>query len=268
MQSPFPGMDPYLEHPELWSEVHNRLIVAIADAIAPPLRPKYRVAIDKRTYLSDGDDSISVAIPDGSVLSRSGMKAQPATVATLPAQSEAVAVIIPTPEEVSESYLEIREVATGSVVSAIEILSPKNKRGGEGQNKYLTKRRKVLNSLTHLIEIDLLRSGKPMPILGDYPKTDYRILVSRENRRPRADLFPFSVRQEIPKFSIPLQSGDTEPLVDLQSLLGQVYDRARFEMAIDYHQEPVPPLTEEDRVWSDALLREQGIREQRSEGQS
>ena len=26
----FPGMDPYLEHPDLWSEVHHRLISAIA----------------------------------------------------------------------------------------------------------------------------------------------------------------------------------------------------------------------------------------------
>ncbi|MBV8886966.1 MAG: DUF4058 family protein [Chroococcidiopsidaceae cyanobacterium CP_BM_RX_35] len=33
MPSPFPGMDPYLEQPALWSSFHSRLIVAIADAI-------------------------------------------------------------------------------------------------------------------------------------------------------------------------------------------------------------------------------------------
>ncbi|WP_392533388.1 DUF4058 family protein [Nostoc sp. C117] len=38
MPSPFPGMNPYLENPELWPEVHSRLIIAIADAIAPQLR--------------------------------------------------------------------------------------------------------------------------------------------------------------------------------------------------------------------------------------
>jgi hypothetical protein len=26
MPSPFPGMDPYLEAPELWPDVHHRLI--------------------------------------------------------------------------------------------------------------------------------------------------------------------------------------------------------------------------------------------------
>ena len=31
MDNPFPGMNPYLEQPQLWHQVHNRLIVAIAD---------------------------------------------------------------------------------------------------------------------------------------------------------------------------------------------------------------------------------------------
>jgi hypothetical protein len=44
MRSPFPGMNPYLENPELWSAVHNRLIVAIADELVDHLSEKYRVA--------------------------------------------------------------------------------------------------------------------------------------------------------------------------------------------------------------------------------
>jgi len=43
MPTPFPGMDPYLERPDLWPHVHNRLIVAIADDLAPRLRPRRRV---------------------------------------------------------------------------------------------------------------------------------------------------------------------------------------------------------------------------------
>ena len=42
MASPFPGMNPYLEHPQLWPEVHHRLITAIAIAIQPALLPKYQ----------------------------------------------------------------------------------------------------------------------------------------------------------------------------------------------------------------------------------
>ena len=55
MPSPFPGMDPYLEAPQLWAELHNRLIVAIADDLSPKLRPNYRVAIDQRIYLTSDD---------------------------------------------------------------------------------------------------------------------------------------------------------------------------------------------------------------------
>lgn len=253
MPSPFPGMNPYLEHPEFWPEVHHRLITAIAIALAPPLRPKYRVAIEKRTYLNDGQNSVEVGIPDVSVLSLKSSNQNTSTL-TIPDQSEFITVAIPVPEEITESYLEIREIATGYVVTVIEVLSPTNKRAGKGREAYEDKRKEVLASPTHLIEIDLLRSGKPMPIISEIPQSDYRILVARKNRRPLAQLYAFSVRQEIPKFLLPLRAGDTEPLVDLQSLLAQVYEQAGFDLAIDYSHQPVPPLTKEDRVWASQLI--------------
>jgi hypothetical protein len=253
-------MDPYLENPEFWPEAHSRFIVAIAIALAPALRPKYRVAIEKRIYTSVPEDSVLVGIPDVSVTSASSTPRRPSSILTLPAQAEAVTVTIPMPEEVSEGYLEIREVATGYVVTVIELLSPKNKRAGMGREKYEKKRMKVLSSPAHLVEIDLLRGGEPMRMSGEIPETDYRILICRSNRRPLAQLYAFSVRQEIPSFLLPLQSGDTEPVVDLQSLFAQVYEQAGFDMAIDYTHEPVPALQEEDRVWAEALLPEKGLR--------
>jgi len=254
-------MNPYLEHSELWSEVHHRLITALAIAIESNLSLKYRVAIEKRTYLSNREKSVEVGIPDVSVtIQKSTLTSQTPSTATLPALGESVTVTIPVPEEIREGYLEIREVATGYVVTAIEILSPKNKRAGEGRKAYKRKRKQVLASITHLVEIDLLRKGKPMQILGEVPLSDYRIVVSRGERRPLAQLYGFSVRQEIPSFSLPLDPKDTEPIVDLQALLNGVYDRARYNLAIDYSQEPVPPLKEEDAVWADILLREKGLR--------
>ena len=35
MNTPFPGMDPYLEHPALWPGLHNRLIVTMANQLQP-----------------------------------------------------------------------------------------------------------------------------------------------------------------------------------------------------------------------------------------
>ena len=73
----------------------------------------------------------------------------------------------------------------------------------------------MLASYTHLIEIDLLRSGNPMPIQGSEVTTDYRILISRENRRPTAQLYAFNVQDCIPVFALPLKLGDIEPIWDL-----------------------------------------------------
>ncbi len=261
MSSPFPGMNPYLENPELWSEVHHRLITAIAIAIAPPIRPKYRVAIEKRTYLGDIEDSVLVGIPDVAVTTKKNTSTQnKTTTATLPAQGESVTVKLPVPEEKKEAYLEIREVATGYVVTTIEVLSPTNKRTGKGRDAYEEKRRDVLSTPTHLVEIDLLRAGKPMQILSEIPSTDYRILVARGNRRPLAEVFGFDLHQEIPQFLLPLKSGDDEPLVDLQNLLAQVYEQAGFDLAIDYSIEPVPPLNSEEKIWADTLLKEKSLR--------
>ncbi|MCS7221892.1 MAG: DUF4058 family protein [Anaerolineae bacterium] len=53
-----------------------------------------------------------------------------------------------------------------------------------------------------------------------------RIPVSRSYRRPRADLYIFSVREPIPIFRLHLRRGYGEPLVDLGRLLYELYDRA------------------------------------------
>lgn len=159
-----------------------------------------------------------------------------------------------------ESYLEIREMPSDRVITVIEVIYPKNKTAGEGRNAYETKRQQVLRSRTNLVEIDLLRSGKPMPILGVTQRTDYRILVSRGSQLPQAELYAFSVRDQIPCLRVPLQPSDAEPELDLQAILMSVYNQARFDLAIDYCQEPRPPLKAADREWADNLLRQRGVR--------
>lgn len=262
MPSPFPGMNPYLEHPELWPGIHHWLIIAIAEALVPPLRPKYRVAVEVRLYEEvTGGQSLSVGIPDVTIKRSPGATSLGISdVAVAAPKTSPLTVAVPMPLTVRQGYLEVREVATGEVVTAIELLSPTNKRGGKGRRDYESKRMQVLGSLTHLVEIDLLRERKPMPVLNVTVDSDYRILVSRSERRPQADLYAFNLRDSIPSFPLPLQAGDREPFVDLQFLLQQVYDRAGYDLAIDYAREPVPALSEEDAAWMDALLREKGLR--------
>ena len=88
----------------------------------------------------------------------------------------------------------------------------------------------------------------------------YRILISRAEQRPRAVLLPFNVRHPIPSFRLPLQPGDDEPLVDVNHLLHLLYDRAGYDLRINYRVDADAPLAEADAVWADALLRAAGWR--------
>ncbi len=250
MPSPFPGMDPYLESPERWSEVHNRLMVAIADDLSPKLRPRYRVAIEQRVYLSA---EALVGIPDVTVTKQTPTP-QDSAIATLTPIAKPIAISLALPEEVRESYLEVREVSTGKVVTVVELLSPKNKRKGEGRTAYERKRQQVLASATHLVEIDLLRKGKPFP-LGQVPLvTQYYILIARGDSRPQADLYPFSLQETIPSFILPLDHGP-EPLVNLQEIFAGVYDRAGFDLVIDYQKPLAPKLNDSDGAWVEQILK-------------
>jgi Protein of unknown function (DUF4058) len=253
MPSPFPGMNPYLELPALWHEFHNRLIVAISDALTPYLQPRYYVAVETRTYMDDDNPELLVGIPDAIVLTASKAPVvHPANTAT---QTRLKQIRLPMPIEVKERYLEIREVGTQQVITVIEVLSPKNKRKGKGRTAYEKKRQRVLGSSSHLVEIDLLRENTPMPMIGVEETSDYRIVVSRATHRPMADLYEFQLKESIPSFLLPLKPDDPELAVDLQAIVLGVYDRGSYQFRIDYHQ-PVPPpkLSEADQLWVDELL--------------
>ena len=250
MPFPLPGMDPYLDNPELWSAVHNRLIVAIADDLVEYLSEKYRVEIEKRTYFSSDEESLLVGIPDVAVVTGQAAEPQPQTVTRSLVKPESVRV--PMAEEVHERYLEIREVSTGTVVTTLELLSPKNKCPGEGRIAYMRKRNRVLASATHLVEIDLLRGGKPLPMDAAH-LGDYRILICRGDRRPTGELYAFSLRQAIPPVPIPLLPGDEAPILNLQPLLNRVYSKGRYHLAIDDAQPPQPPFSSADAEWAAGL---------------
>jgi hypothetical protein len=109
------------------------------------------------------------------------------------------------PRERRETCLVIHEVPTMEIVTVIETLSPANKRASsDGREQYLAKRQEILQSRTNLVELDLLRGGKRLPAVG-MPSGDYFALVSRGHRRPRTDVFHWTLRQPLPTIPIPLK---------------------------------------------------------------
>jgi hypothetical protein len=51
MPSPFPGMDPYLEDPDMWAGFHTSFIVELQSQLSPLVRPDYFVRVEERVYL-------------------------------------------------------------------------------------------------------------------------------------------------------------------------------------------------------------------------
>ena len=263
-ENPFPGMNPYLEVSNLWPGVHNRIIVHLGDTLARQLRPEYSVAVLEQVYVTtdpgaNGGDSIR--IPDAMVLVTAGAGSRETPEAEPERSPDAVAVQLPATELVRERYLEVRRVDNRQVIALIELLSPTNK-SGDGYKEYLAKRADVLYSPTHLVEIDLLRAGRRMPVIGDVPNSHYRILVANARRsEPVADLYPFDFRQPIPDFVMPLGKGSEGIAVNLNAVVNRVYSDGSYDLDIDYQQDPEPPLSDSHRVWLDQLLREKGLRD-------
>lgn len=129
MPSPFPGMDPYLEAPEIWPDVHHELISEIRAALNPKLRTRYVARVELRIYISDDDDPGRAAlVPDVRVETSPLRKgAKKPTAATTLAVTEPLIVPTLVDEEIEEAFLKIIHVESEALVTVIEVLSPTNK---------------------------------------------------------------------------------------------------------------------------------------------
>ncbi|PYS38752.1 MAG: hypothetical protein DMG14_16450 [Acidobacteria bacterium] len=257
MGGPFPGMDPWLEEPSLWSGVHASLIIYIRDQLQPQLRPRYIAAVEERVYVATADRMV---IPDVSV--RRGRKDEPAPSVTAVLQPDEPVVVEVVEDEVHEPYLHIIDPHSGEqIVTVIEVLSPSNKVKGEGRDLYLAKQQQVLSSEANLVEIDLLRSGPyalgvPEADAQQVGRYDYLVAVSRaRDRHKRFFLYPRLVRDPLPRLAIPLRPTDADVILDLQPLLDRVYDIGGYEDRIDYGKPCIPRLQTDDEVWAQELIR-------------
>lgn len=259
MRPPFPGMDPWLEHPTIWPDVHNRLITSIADALVPMVDPRYFVGVESRLVFYPSPNEPKLLRPD-ITLSRGRSHAPlPNHGGVAVADAVGVEVVelnqIDREEPIEETYLEVREANTHKVVTVLEVLSPSNKMPGKDRNAYLAKREDITESATHLIEIDLLRAGHRVRIDPDLPG-DYRVLISRGPRRPRAQVFAWRLRTPLPSIPVPLLPDDPEPSLPLNSILHDLINRARYFRRLDYSSPPNPELSEADVSWASAILKD------------
>ncbi len=266
MPSPFPGMDPYLENPGLWPEVHHNLISEIQGLLTTQLRPKYLVRIEERVYIADESEETfrsELRIPDVEVLSRPGweearFEGDPGS------QLEVAEPIVATTwfeEEIHEAFLKIVERESRHVVAVIDVLSPANKvPNSPGRESFEQKRREVMYSPSHWVEIDLLHGKRMVRVPKKAGPHEYLVHVSKKGLRARGLLYAIGLAQRLPVISIPLKPGDPDARLDLQVVLNAAYDRGGLDLENDYRKEPRPPLDKKVAEWADRLLRSKGLR--------
>lgn len=259
MPSPFPGMDPYLEHPAHWPDAHHEIISVAREILNRQVRPKYVCRIEERVYISDEFDSGShTIIPDLRIFTATG---EQSNVAVALQAAEPVVATTMFELEIHEARIEVLDAEKKSVITVIEVLSPSNKvPGSTGLQSYREKRQEVMSSAAHFVEMDLLRAGSRFRVLARLAESDYRVHVSRADRRPKGFIWPIDLKQPLPVISIPLKEPDESTPLDLQQVITTVYDRANYDLTTDYREDPVPPLKPEQATWAEELLHKKGLR--------
>ncbi|PDW03260.1 DUF4058 family protein [Candidatus Viridilinea mediisalina] len=263
MESPFPGMDPYLERASLWPDVHTRLITASCDLLQAQIAPAYVAQITPYVAL----EQIDIAVPRRAIVLDIGIyERENPRCAPLAASIEAPSLTGTAIIDIATRYarIEIRAVNDETLVTAIELLSPVNKRpGAEGVDAYEKKRRELFMAGVHLLEIDLLRGGKRPQLAPStqLPTAPYFVLLSRAEHWPELDIWACAFERPLPTVPVPLRRPDPDAALPLNQVLQQVYRNARYDLQIDYRAAPPPPdLAAPDAAWLEAHLQACGRR--------
>ena len=246
MPSPFPGMNPYLEQASAWQDFHQTAVPIIREMLMEQVRSRYFVKVEELLFIHELPGNERQLLGRGMSVTPAPLPARRPAGGGLAAPARAR---LPTPVEVERhSYLAIRDRDNREVITVLELLSPSNKDSGADRALYLAKRRQILHSPTHLVEIDLLRGGPRLPV-EELPACDYCVLVSRAEERPTVEAWPIRLRDRLPVIPVPLRASDPDASVDLQTVLNRAYDAAGYDVYV-YNGSPHPPLGSDDAEWA------------------
>ncbi len=256
MPSPFPGMDPYLEAPDLWPDVHHLLISTSVEQLQPRLLSRgYYAAIEVRVWIEFPERSV---YPDVSLLKRRPARPKRPEKTKVLVADEPVRLPLRSVER-REAYLQVHDVASRSLVTGIEFLSPSNKARTEARTLYKKKRAEFIQGGVNLVEVDLLRAGRPLLRLPrsvtHHRSRNSRYLINIVRPASREyEYYPVSLRQRLPRSLVPLRLGEVDEVLDLQDVLRRAYEVGAYATRIDYNGPPDPPLVGDDAAWAQDLL--------------
>lgn len=263
MPSPFPGMDPFLEHPEIFPDLHDSLVTYTREWLQTKLPPPYYSVIGSRIWVEPAQRRIG---PDVRVQRGNGNGSSTAT-AVAPATRSQPRIVSIYPEEQKQTLVEIyaNQDNRERLVTVIELLSPSNKTvGAPGRESYVRKQQEILNSSqVHLVEIDLLRGGEHTTAvdfevgwrtIGPY---DYHVCIHRFDTPYDYILYPVRLTEKLPEIEVPLLPGDSPVALDIQAVFERCYDAGPYRRWVRYDGAvPEPALTPELAAWVRQMLQE------------
>ena len=270
-QNPFPGMNPYLER--RWGDVHASLATYARDQLQEQLPTGLRARMQERVFIESAQEVLlnprHAFSPDVHVFETAGVgggggggiQAREAEGGGGTALEDEPLIISLTDIQVVESHVEIIDVGSGGrVVTTIEFIS-RSKRAGRGRREYLRKRRETIRAGASVVEVNLLRGGKPVTLgtletVGERAWTPYHVSVLRATHPERIEYYRIPLRARLPVVKVPLRKKDPADVkLDLQLLVNEAYRKGRYD-DIEYGRETLdPPLSAEDGGWVAQLLK-------------
>src|SRR4051812_26102551 len=232
---PFPGVDPWLQ--SVWGNVHTTVSTYVRDLLNEQLAPGLIAVTRQRVFIENSVGADRSVYMDVHVIQHQRPSAGGAggvAVAPPPGTSDEP-IVLEMPGDVFEQpYIEIIDVQSGgTVVTVIEIVSPSNKRAGEGRDLYEQKQAEVVASSASLVEIDLTSGYRGVTLAWRHSaspalESDYHACTRRGTRRRALEVYPIGLRQRLPSLRIPLRPGEADVRLDLPRVLDETYRRGRL----------------------------------------
>ncbi|OWK36568.1 DUF4058 family protein [Fimbriiglobus ruber] len=268
MPSPFPGMDPWLESPAVFPDFHSAFLNAFRVALNAVLPPPFYAGLSTRVWMEESDRRVE---PDVDVLLPANQPASAGAglVVAADARTDLLEIVGPPlpSEEREERYIEIYASPGGDrLVTSVELLSPSNKTPGSGgRDLYRAKQQEMVHGRINLVEIDLLRRGThatlvPVDLLRQRGgRFDYHVCLHRADKDQSYFVAPIPLPHRLPTIPVPLTPGVPAVSIDLQVVLDRCYDEALYARRVRYDRSCDPPLSDEQRVWAEDVLRAKGL---------
>jgi hypothetical protein len=254
-------MDPWLESPGVFPDIHDALIFLLREGLNAVLPRGYRAVGANRVWLEEDRHRLpDVSVTRPPEIDRDGNGEVAVEAFTRVGMLAIEAAVLAEP--VVERYLEIRTTAGERLVTAVELLSITNKTPGEtGRGAYRQKQSEFRTGRINLVEIDLLRGGTHTTAipLGELRRRagafDYHVCVTAAGAPGQFFVAPFRLSDRLPTIAVPLDGSAPPVLIDLQPFLDRAYDSGRYAESAYRNGPPDPPLTPEQQAWAEGALR-------------